>query len=80
MPATGGIVLLPDKHPLPEIPQGDTDSLFQAPRLSSHTRIDVRTLQNGIEASQAARHGRGAVCSVAISRPCWPSTVTGASA
>ncbi|MEU7428795.1 hypothetical protein [Streptomyces sp. NPDC040750] len=27
---------------------------------SSRTRIDVRTLQNGIEASQAARHGRGA--------------------
>ncbi|MFD5292429.1 hypothetical protein ACFWJV_30085 [Streptomyces rochei] len=60
VPATGGIVLVPDKDPLPEIPQGDTDSLFQAPRLSSHTRIDARTLQNGIEASQAARHGRGA--------------------
>lgn len=60
VPATDGIVLLPDKHPMPEIPQGDGDSLFQAPRLSSHTRIDVRTLQNGIEASQAARHGRGA--------------------
>jgi hypothetical protein len=57
--ATDGIVLIPDKHPMPEIPQGGTDSLFQVARLSSHTRIDVRTLQNGIEASQAARHGRG---------------------
>lgn len=60
IPATDGIVLVPDEHPMPDIPQGDTDSLFQPPRLSSHTRIDVRTLQNGIEASQAARHGRGA--------------------
>ncbi|MFC5639106.1 hypothetical protein [Streptomyces bullii] len=60
VPATDGIMLIPDKHPMPEIPQGDTDSLFQAPRLSSHTRIDVRTLQNGIEVSQAAHHGRGA--------------------
>ncbi|MER6330525.1 hypothetical protein ABT298_14615 [Streptomyces sp. NPDC001034] len=60
VPATDGIVLMPDKHPMPEIPQGDTDSPFQVPRLSSHTRLDVRTLQNGIEASQAARHGRGA--------------------
>ncbi|MEU2994656.1 hypothetical protein ACPCAJ_30995 [Streptomyces griseoincarnatus] len=60
VPATDGIVLVPDKDPMPEIPQGDTDSLFQAPRFSSHTRIDVRTLQDGIEASQAARHGRGA--------------------
>ncbi|ALO91253.1 hypothetical protein SHL15_0036 [Streptomyces hygroscopicus subsp. limoneus] len=59
VPATDGIVLLPDKDPMPEIPQGDTDSLFQASRLSWYTRIDVRTLQNGIEASQAARHGRG---------------------
>ncbi|MGW1163396.1 hypothetical protein ACWD48_35465 [Streptomyces sp. NPDC002519] len=59
VPATDGIVLIPDQHPMPEIPQGDTDSLFQVPRLSSHTLIDVRTLQNGIEASQAARHGRG---------------------
>ncbi|MEU0169027.1 hypothetical protein ACL07V_36705 [Streptomyces sp. MB22_4] len=61
IPATDGIVCVPDEHPMPDIPQGDTNSLFQAgPRLSSHTRIDVRTLQNGIEASQAARHGRGA--------------------
>ncbi|MFI9358508.1 hypothetical protein [Streptomyces lydicus] len=60
VPATDGITLVPDEHPMPDIPQGDTDSLSQAPRLSSHTRIDVRTLQNGIEASQAARHGRGA--------------------
>ncbi|MFD5794905.1 hypothetical protein ACFWIO_15425 [Streptomyces diastatochromogenes] len=59
IPATDGIVLVPDQHPMPQIPQAATDSLFQAPRLSSHTRIDVRTLQNGIEASQAARHGRG---------------------
>ncbi|OIJ62788.1 hypothetical protein WN71_037615 [Streptomyces mangrovisoli] len=59
IPATDGIVLVPDQHPMPQIPQGDSDSLFQAPRLSSHTRIDVSTLQNGIEASQAARHGRG---------------------
>lgn len=61
IPATDGIVCVPDEHPMPDIPQGDTNSLFQAgPCLSSHTRIDVRTLQNGIEASQAARHGRGA--------------------
>ncbi|MFG2683955.1 hypothetical protein [Streptomyces sp. NPDC048392] len=60
VPATDGIVLVPDKDLMPEIPQGATDSLFQAPRFSSHTRIDVRTLQDGIEASQAARHGRGA--------------------
>ncbi|MEU6402332.1 hypothetical protein [Streptomyces sp. NPDC046985] len=59
IPATDGVVLVPDQHPMQEIPQDDTDSLFQAPRRSSHTRIDVRTLQNGIESSQAARHGRG---------------------
>ncbi|MEU9190313.1 hypothetical protein AB0D14_38500 [Streptomyces sp. NPDC048484] len=58
--AEDGIVLIPDKHPLPEIPQADPDSLFQPRRLSTHTRVDVRTLQNGIEASQTARHGRGA--------------------
>lgn len=60
VPATDGVVLIPDQHPMPEIPQGDTDSLFQAPRLSSHTRIDMRTLRTGIEVSQTARHGRGA--------------------
>ncbi|MFJ6053674.1 hypothetical protein [Streptomyces sp. NPDC092307] len=60
-PATDGVVLLPDKHQAPEIPQDDTSSIFQPhPRLlARHTRIDVRTLQNGIDASQAARHGRG---------------------
>lgn len=59
--ATDGVVHLPDEGgSSPHIPQGDTVSLFQTPRLSAHTRIDVRTLQNGIDATQKARHGRGA--------------------
>jgi hypothetical protein len=58
--ATDGVVLLPDEGSALHIPQGDTASLFQTPHLSSHTRIDVRTLQNGIDATQKARHGRGA--------------------
>ncbi|WP_406490484.1 hypothetical protein OHB06_51745 [Streptomyces sp. NBC_01604] len=59
IPATDGIVLIPDKHPAPEIPQGNMNTIFQAPRPSLHTRIDVRTLHHGIEVSQTARHGRG---------------------
>jgi hypothetical protein len=60
VPATDGIVLIPDKHPLSEAPQADKGSLFQPSRPSPHTRIDVATLQSGIDASQKARHGRGA--------------------
>jgi hypothetical protein len=60
LPATDGIVLIPDEHPMPELHQTDPDSIFQAQSPSStHTGLDVRTLQDGIEATQAARHGRG---------------------
>ncbi|MET9671264.1 hypothetical protein ABZY19_39120 [Streptomyces sp. NPDC006475] len=58
--ASDGVVLIPDKHQVSEIPQGGTDSIFQTPRLSSATRIDLGTLRDGIDQSQAARHGRGA--------------------
>ncbi|MET8514379.1 hypothetical protein [Streptomyces sp. NPDC005077] len=61
VPATDGVVLIPDKHPAPGMPLLRTDSIFQAPRPASlHTQVDVRTLQDGIDASQLARHGRGA--------------------
>ncbi|WP_405669030.1 hypothetical protein OG379_41030 (plasmid) [Streptomyces sp. NBC_01166] len=60
-----GACLIPDRHPAAEITQQDaisgTDFIFNAPPtpLSRHTRIDTCTLQEGIEASQLARHGRG---------------------
>ncbi|WP_331730708.1 hypothetical protein [Streptomyces sp. NBC_01174] len=63
--AADGVCLIPDRHPAAEIsPQettSGTGSIFNAPSrpMSRHTRVDISTLQEGIEASQLARHGRG---------------------
>ncbi|MHC3454945.1 hypothetical protein [Streptomyces prasinus] len=59
MPATDGIVLLLDGQPVPKLPQADTDTSSRARDLSSHTRVDVNTLLDGIKVGCSSFRGTG---------------------
>ncbi|MFF0116768.1 hypothetical protein [Streptomyces prasinus] len=58
MPATDGIVLLLDGQPVPKLPQADTDTSSRARGLSSHTRVDVNTLLDGIKVGCSSFRGQ----------------------